>query len=165
MVSLLQTSILNGDQIKIKDKTVSFYKKTKILFFSFHNPFPYKREKLENLFQSDIFDQYVEYCYSGFQDNKMSDEELNMVHASIGLIGEAGEYVEEIKKMVFHNKPLSRDRIKSELGDVLWYFCVNIRLWNLSISDIIIYNKQKLNSRYPNGRSENYQIRNKEKFE
>ena len=43
---------------------------------------------------------------------------------SLGLVGEAGEYSELIKKWLGHGHNLNKDECKKELGDVLWYIAV-----------------------------------------
>lgn len=47
----------------------------------------------------------------------------------LGVIGEGGEVVDLIKKFIHHDKPISKDKIIKELGDVRWYLEVlNITL-------------------------------------
>ena len=44
-----------------------------------------------------------------------------------GLFGEAGEFVDAYKKMMYHNHPYDKNKLLLELGDVLWYntACIN----------------------------------------
>ena len=52
-----------------------------------------------------------------------------MIYPTLGLVGECGEVVEKIKKLIRDDdnemSPERRDGIKKELGDVMWY-CANI---------------------------------------
>ena len=43
------------------------------------------------------------------------------VHMIMGMLGEAGEFIDQLKKMLFqgHKEPT----FKEELGDLLWYVC------------------------------------------
>lgn len=82
----------------------------------------------------------------------------------LGLVGEAGEskmplgamrkiahIAEIIKKAVFHAKPYTRDGIKDELGDVLWYLTAMAEDHELTLNEIAQHNAAKLAARYPQG--------------
>lgn len=73
--------------------------------------------------------------------------------AALGLAGETGEVVDMIKKHLFHNKHLERDKIKSELGDVRWYLEAILVATGLTMEDIEAANVEKLRKRYPFGYS------------
>jgi len=70
---------------------------------------------------------------------------------TLGLLTEAGEFGELIKKHLYHGKPLDVERCKDELSDVLWYLTMAAHTLGLSLSDIAWHNCQKLNYRYQNG--------------
>lgn len=77
------------------------------------------------------------------------DEILNAV---LGLGGEAGEVVDTVKKYRFHTpKPLEffRAKIVLELGDVLYYVCKIMDLFNISLEEVLEGNRKKLESRHP----------------
>lgn len=40
---------------------------------------------------------------------------------AMGLAGEAGEVADLLKKVLFHDRELDRDKLIQELGDVRWY--------------------------------------------
>ncbi|MGZ6321912.1 MAG: MazG nucleotide pyrophosphohydrolase domain-containing protein, partial [Ktedonobacterales bacterium] len=44
-----------------------------------------------------------------------------LVLGAMGVVGEAGELVELVKKIVYHSHDVSRERIREEAGDLLWY--------------------------------------------
>ena len=82
---------------------------------------------------------------------------------ALGMIGELGETVDLIKKVVFQNKPYSseiKSRIIGECEDCLWYlaqFCIAM---DVDFEDLMEGNFKKLSARYPEGhfsvhRSEN----------
>lgn len=47
---------------------------------------------------------------------------MSVKNIALGLIGEAGEIADLIKKQVYHGHPINLTEIKKELGDLLWYF-------------------------------------------
>ena len=68
-----------------------------------------------------------------------------------GLAGEGGEVVDLIKKHVFHKKPLDKDALIKELGDVRWYLEYLMLANNITMSEVEDANIKKLRARYPNG--------------
>ena len=68
--------------------------------------------------------------------------------ASMGLAGEAGEVVDELKKVHFHAKPYDREKLVRELGDVLWYLAELATAHELSLQDIAHANLEKLRKRH-----------------
>lgn len=70
---------------------------------------------------------------------------------AMGLAGEVGEYVEIIKKDMFHGRPLNYPDIVSELGDILWYLAGACTAHGLDLSYVAQQNILKLSKRFPNG--------------
>lgn len=64
-----------------------------------------------------------------------------------GLASEAGEVSDEIKKYIFHGKPLDRDKIIKELGDVRWYYQLILNLLDATDEEVILTNVEKLDAR------------------
>ena len=69
----------------------------------------------------------------------------------LGLGGEAGEVVDEVKKHLFHGKPLDKDKLLNEVGDVLWYVDHLLALLGFTLQDALAANDDKLSARYPDG--------------
>lgn len=69
----------------------------------------------------------------------------------MGLSGEAGEVTDYLKKVLYHNHPLDRQKMFEELGDVLWYVAALATTCDLSLAEIAEFNIAKLKKRYPNG--------------
>ena len=70
--------------------------------------------------------------------------------AAIGMSNEAGEFGEYVKKMLFQGKEPTlevRDKMKSELGDVLWYFTQALIALGFSMEEIQDCNVDKLRGR------------------
>jgi NTP pyrophosphatase (non-canonical NTP hydrolase) len=70
---------------------------------------------------------------------------------SLGLAGEAGEVCDLLKKVHGHGKPYDADKLKKELGDVLWYLANLASAHGFSLSDVAQTNVDKLRARYPEG--------------
>lgn len=78
---------------------------------------------------------------------------LNTV--GIGLSSEAGEFGDIVKKLLFHGKEFNeelRQKLKSELGDVIWYWINACRALNLDPNEVITANVSKLEARHPDGK-------------
>lgn len=71
--------------------------------------------------------------------------------ASIGISGEVGEFNEHVKKLFFHGKDLNVEAMKSELGDIMWYWINACTALNLDPNEVISNNVNKLKARHPNG--------------
>jgi NTP pyrophosphatase (non-canonical NTP hydrolase) len=68
-----------------------------------------------------------------------------------GLAGEAGEVLDLLKKSIGHGHALDHDKLKKELGDVLWYLASLSAHYGLSLNDVAQANIDKLKARYPDG--------------
>ncbi|MBI5731884.1 MAG: nucleoside triphosphate pyrophosphohydrolase family protein [Candidatus Magasanikbacteria bacterium] len=73
---------------------------------------------------------------------------LNFVYPTLGLTGEAGEVAEKIKKILRDKEgkidDASKEEIKKELGDVLWYLAQLSTDLGLSLDEVAQTNLTKL---------------------
>ena len=80
----------------------------------------------------------------------------NAVYPTLGLVGEAGEVADKVKKILRDKDGVfdedSKDAIKLELGDVLWYISQLSSELGYELEDIAYTNLQKLKSRKLRGR-------------
>jgi len=83
--------------------------------------------------------------------NHELDEDNHILCGTMGLVGEAGEIADAIKKVYFQGHRLDTEKIKDELGDVLFYFAYLSETLGIRIEDIMEYNVEKRRKRYPNG--------------
>ena len=77
------------------------------------------------------------------------------ITSAMGMSGEAGEFSEIFKKVLFHGKPFNeetRAHCAKELGDVIWYWTNACRALNLDPNQVIADNVTKLEARYPGGK-------------
>lgn len=72
----------------------------------------------------------------------------------LGLAGETGEVVDQIKKHLDHGHDLDLDHLADELGDVLWYIAAICDATGLHMGRVMERNIWKLERRYPDGFSE-----------
>jgi NTP pyrophosphatase (non-canonical NTP hydrolase) len=80
----------------------------------------------------------------------------NFIYPTLGLSGEAGEVAEKIKKVIRDKNGIidkeTKEELKKELGDVLWYVSQIASELNLSLEDIAESNIEKLYSRMERGK-------------
>lgn len=72
---------------------------------------------------------------------------------ALGLVCEAGEAGDIMKKIVYHghdSEGLREDLVK-ELGDTLWYLANLCSVMDISLEEVAETNIEKLKKRYPNG--------------
>jgi NTP pyrophosphatase (non-canonical NTP hydrolase) len=78
-------------------------------------------------------------------------EAVNYIYPALGLVGEAGEVAEKIKKLIRDKGGLveekDRELLKKELGDVLWYIAALADVFQIELEDIAKTNIDKLKSR------------------
>lgn len=86
------------------------------------------------------------------------DDRLALCISTLGLVGEAGEVSEIIKKLIGHGHELDRDAVTKELGDVLWYVSDIASQLDIALDDIAYKNISKLKNRYPQGFSSDKSI-------
>ncbi len=79
------------------------------------------------------------------------DFERTLIYTALGLNGEAGETAELVKKTFFHGHELEQDKLRKELGDVLWYVAVMANAMGWSLEEVAQDNVDKLARRYPEG--------------
>ena len=84
-------------------------------------------------------------------DFVLSDGDIMLLWNALGLAGEAGEVAELVKKGILHQHGLDRERLKKELGDVLWYAAALCTRLGLDLSEVMQANIDKLYERYPDG--------------
>ena len=80
---------------------------------------------------------------------------VGWIYPALGLAGEAGEVEERVKKMI-RDSDLQvtsdlKDKIRKELGDVLWYVSQLATELGMSLDDIATCNLGKLDSRTARG--------------
>ena len=79
------------------------------------------------------------------------NKDNNFIYPTLGLVGEAGEVAEKMKKVLRDNDGViseeKKEEITKELGDVLWYIANLSKELNVSLEDVAQKNIEKLQSR------------------
>lgn len=81
-------------------------------------------------------------------DEQMNLIKLDMVHAVLGISGEAGELLDAIKKHVIYDKALDIDNVIEELGDLEFYLEQLRQRLGISRELTLNANISKLKKRY-----------------
>ena len=80
----------------------------------------------------------------------------NVCHILLGIAGEAGEIMDEIKKPMFSNRPdlpedkkqISRVRLTKEIGDIMFYLTWLCDVFMIDPDEVLEQNIFKLAGRY-----------------
>lgn len=86
-----------------------------------------------------------------FTRNKELSPRDTLLNSALGMVCEAGEYGDHIKKFAFQGHDINRDKCLKELGDVLWYLelaFISLNTTREEVEQVVI---NKLLSRYPDG--------------
>jgi NTP pyrophosphatase (non-canonical NTP hydrolase) len=77
-----------------------------------------------------------------------------LLHAAVGISGEAGELLDAIKKTWVYEKPLDIANVIEELGDLEFYMEAMRAQLGVTRVQVIEANVAKLTKRYPTGYSD-----------
>jgi NTP pyrophosphatase (non-canonical NTP hydrolase) len=113
--------------------------------------------KVDNIEEADIKNiqpgEYCRFVASRIKPGEeiadsLTGEEANLWHLATGVAGEAGELLDAVKKSVIYRKPLDRENVIEELGDIEFYLEGIRQALGLYRSDVINANVAKLEKRY-----------------
>jgi len=74
-----------------------------------------------------------------------------LLHGAVGVSTEAGEILSIAKAHWRYNRPLDRQKLIKELGDLRWYYNLILVSLNMTDEEILDANAAKLKARYTNG--------------
>lgn len=80
--------------------------------------------------------------------DEMTGEEAHILHMSVGISGEAGELLDAVKKAVMYRKPIDRENVIEELGDLEFYMEGLRQGLGITREETIEANIEKLGKRY-----------------
>ena len=72
-----------------------------------------------------------------------------LTNCALGLAGESGQVVDLVKSYTFKGKPLDKQQLIHEMGDVLWYLSQVAEWADIPFDEVAQANIATLNKRYP----------------
>jgi len=113
------------------------------------------REDIETMTGYEYYSQASQpltpTMYSGWVETMMlTSGDKRLIENTLGLVGEAGEFAEKIKKF-FRDGVIEDDLVKKELGDVLFYITALANYFNTNLQEVMDDNVKKLNDRKSRG--------------
>lgn len=93
------------------------------------------------------FNAYQEFV----KTMKVYPSEYNTIYPTLGLVGEAGEVAEKVKKVLRGDREIPREEIAKEVGDVLWYAAALAEDLGYTLEEIVMMNVAKLSDRKERG--------------
>lgn len=75
-------------------------------------------------------------------------ETIRLLHAAIGMVTEAGEFIDQLKKHVYYGKPLDKVNLAEEIGDTQWYANIGLSALGTTMRAVMRTNLRKLALRY-----------------
>ena len=116
------------------------------------------RSDLEAFGYFDMFQNSPDYdkdpvrFYSQFVEDKIFTKGRDrLIENTLGLVGEAGEVSEKIKKLFRDKNKFSDDEVLKELGDVLFYTVALSNIFNGNLRKVMEMNMAKLDDREQRG--------------
>lgn len=96
----------------------------------------------------DLVAEPIRYDQFVMQLFKADTAPAMLNHAVMGVAGEAGELIDAIKKHTIYGKPLDRENIIEELGDLRFYIQAMQNVLGITESEVLQANADKLSKRY-----------------
>ena len=91
----------------------------------------------------------MKLCKPGHQiAAELSGDDCHLLHMAMGISGEAGELLDAIKKHVIYRKPLDRENVIEEIGDIFFYISGMLQALDIYQTACIQHNIDKLTKRY-----------------
>ena len=97
------------------------------------------------------FQKTTESKNFGEIQQRLTEENVRLLHAAIGMVTETGEIQDQLKKHIFYGKPLDKVNLKEEMGDLVYYLALMCNVLGLTFEEVLERNVEKLQARYPKG--------------
>jgi len=90
--------------------------------------------------------------YSGWVEKKiLTQGQDRLVENTLGLVGEAGEVAEKVKKLIRDSSRFQNEEIMKELGDVVFYATALANIYGRGLQEVLQLNIEKLDDRQKRG--------------
>ena len=91
-------------------------------------------------------------AYSTWVESKiLTSGHERLVENTLGLVGEAGEVAEKVKKLIRDKSKFTKQDVVKELGDVVFYVTAIANYYGSDLSEVIEENVIKLDGREARG--------------
>lgn len=87
--------------------------------------------------------------YKGMAERCQDEFTLRVLHAAMGLVTEAGEIMDALKKHLIYGKPIDIVNLMEEHGDSDWYKALLAKACGYSFEEAMERNIEKLRKRFP----------------
>lgn len=95
--------------------------------------------------QTDIPDyRVVAKRLQGGEGETFDDTTLRLLHAVMGMVTEAGELMDAMKRHLIYGKPIDLVNLKEECGDSFWYQALLARAAGFTFEEVQERNIEKL---------------------
>jgi len=78
----------------------------------------------------------------------LTPEKAHVIHMSLGVAGEAGELVDEVKKYIAYGREFNRENVVKEMGDIEFYLEGLRQGTGITRDEVLKANMEKLSERY-----------------
>jgi NTP pyrophosphatase (non-canonical NTP hydrolase) len=99
----------------------------------------------------DYKNQALRTDYADYTDFHTGDVSPRLDYATMGLVTESAKVLDLIKKSKKSLSPLDKDKVKEELGDLLWYVNLTLDELGMSFDEIMENSIAKINRKHPEG--------------
>lgn len=82
---------------------------------------------------------------------KVYPDAHKIVYPTLGMMGEAGEASEKVKKWLRGDRELDKRELVKELGDVVWYIAALADDLGYTLEEVLLANVSKLSDRKDRG--------------
>jgi NTP pyrophosphatase (non-canonical NTP hydrolase) len=100
-------------------------------------------EYVEKASRTDLDD------YRKMAERCQNETTLKILHAVMGMVTEAGELMDAVKRHLIYGAPIDRVNIKEENGDSFWYQALLARASGFTFPECMDANIVKLLKRFP----------------
>ena len=108
--------------------------------------------KTMGYFDSLDSDKDLLLAYATWVEDKIfTKREERLVENTLGLVGEAGEVAEKVKKLIRDESRFTKEDIIKELGDVMFYVTALANYYGSDLREVIEENVSKLDGREARG--------------
>jgi len=99
----------------------------------------------DEVYWTDLYSKWVE-------KKILTEGQDRLVENTLGLVGEAGEVAEKIKKLIRDSNRFKNEEIMKELGDVVFYATALANIYGKGLQEVLELNIAKLDDRQKRGK-------------